>query len=300
MESALTDNFGRILPRKAKNVIKRLFNLKPVREVIDKTGLLKVQVYNFLMYRDIEIFGNIAIETHSICNRRCKNCPVTFYPRKKLEMPETIFHRIIDQLAERNYKGAIGLHWYNEPLLDKRLSHFISYADNKCPESWIYFASNGDLLDIKTFRMLIKSGLSHITITQYDRDLRLNLRTLIDNLNETEKKYITIFKFGEYICNRGGSLRELQLFKPQDLKCSRPDIQMVVNAEGKVILCCNDYFGEEIMGDAVNENVFDIWKKERFMKIRTELRRGNRKNIDICSKCDFVFEKYALPRKRTQ
>ena len=42
--------------------------------------------------------------------------------RPVTEMPDALFRRIIDQLAERGYQGEIALHFYNEPLLEKRLS----------------------------------------------------------------------------------------------------------------------------------------------------------------------------------
>lgn len=279
-----------------RTIVSRIEILKNIYRRIE---LLKFRIYNFINYRQLDIFRNILIETHSLCNRKCKYCPVKYYPRKEIQMPDAVFYGIIDQLAEKNYKGEIGFHFYDEPLLDKRLPQFIRYTYNKCPESYLYFASNGDLLDIKTFRMLINEGLSHIIITQYDIEVRCNLRTLLNALNETEKKYLTVFKFGKYISNRGGSLKELQISEPRRLKCIRPDFQMVVNAEGKVMLCCNDYFGQEIMGDVTEENIFSIWENSRFKNIRSELRRGNRKNIDICSKCDFLYERYGLPKKRS-
>jgi hypothetical protein len=36
-------------------------------------------------------------------------------------MPDALFRRIIDQLAERRYQGEIAFHFFNEPLLEKRL-----------------------------------------------------------------------------------------------------------------------------------------------------------------------------------
>lgn len=251
----------------------------------------KAQLRKLIMHKDPEVFGCIHIETHSLCNRKCRYCPVTYYPREKLEMPQEVFYKIIDQLAERNYKKMIGLYWYNEPMMDKRLPEFIRYARNKCPESHIFFASNGDLLDMDIFKKLIKAGLSRIYITQYDKEMAENLSKLLSGLDETDRKYIYITKL-RYVYNRTGALKELQIQKPLKLKCKRPFFEMRIDAEGKVLLCCNDYFRKEIMGDVTKENVFDIWTKSRFKEIRAELKKGNRRKIGICSRCDFPFEKY--------
>jgi radical SAM protein with 4Fe4S-binding SPASM domain len=279
-------------------VKKRLLRIPFIKNTNDNIKLLHFQVYNLIMYHKREVFSSICIETQSACNRRCWHCPVAYYPRKKVIMSEAVFHRIIDQLAERNYKGEIGLFWYNEPLLDKRLPQFIQYAHKKCPESYIYIASNGDLLDMDLFRTLIEAGLSYIHILYYDGDLKRHLRELLNSVDDSEKKHLHIAK-SSYICNRAGALKERQIQKSLKQKCSRSEYQITVNAEGKVLLCCMDYFEKETIGDITKENIFDIWIKDRFQKIRKELRKGNRQNIDICSKCDFVFEGYRmLPKKR--
>lgn len=257
-------------------------------DINNEIAFFLFQINNFITYGNNEVFRNICIETSSLCNRKCNYCPVAYYPRQKIDMPEIVFFRIINQLAEKKYRGMIGLHWYNEPLLDKRLFKFIEYARSRCPKSHIYFATNGDFLDINTFKALIKAGINHITISLHKEDFSDDLHKFLDSLDKKDKKYIHINPLG-YICNRAGALRELEILKPIKLKCRKPDLQMVVTAEGKVVLCCNDYFGKEVIGDATCENVFDIWSKSRFREIRKELRRGDRNNIDICSKCDIVY-----------
>lgn len=278
---------------------KKYLKLLIARDSLSVIELLKFQIYNFITYRNTVVFGNIGIETQSSCNRQCKNCPVAYYPRKMVKMPESMFKSIIDQLAEKNYKGEISLHWYNEPLLDRRLPQLIHYAHCKCPESYIYFASNGDLLDMETFKAVIGAGLRRIEIAEYGEGLSYDLREFLNSLDEVEKKFLHIFKLNNFY-NRAGALEELRIQKSLTLRCARPEFQMIVNAEGKVVLCCNDYFGKEIMGDVAKENIFDIWRKSRFKQIRAELRKGNRKNIDLCSQCDLGFDGYRLPKRRQQ
>lgn len=285
-------------------IIKKLSKIKflkgayyKVHPRFNQLGASVFRAYNLINYKNAQVFKDIVIETSSACNRRCRYCPVTYYPRNDLKMPEDTFYRVINQLAERHYRGEIYLNCYNEPLLDDRLPQFIKYASDKCPQSFIYLASNGDLLDLSAFKKLIQSGISLIVVTQYDKEMGKNLKELLSAMEESDKKYIEIHNGSDLnLCNRAGALKELQIEESIAYKCSRPDIQLIISAEGRAVLCCNDYFGEEVMGDVSKENVFDIWVKNRFRDIRRDLRRGKRKNIGICSRCDFPYGGYPLPR----
>jgi len=152
---------------------------------------------------------------------------------------------------------------------------------------------------MKIFKAAIKAGLNRIVIAEYIEGLSYNLREFLNSLDETDKQIFYIFKL-RHFKNRAGALKGLRIKKPLKRGCSRPYFQMVVNAEGKVVLCCNDYFGKEVMGDVSKENIFDIWRKQRFKQVRAELRKGNRKNIELCSQCDLGFAGYRLPKQRQQ
>jgi len=81
--------------------------LKISKNIFYEIELLKFQIYNFINYRNVEVFGNIGIETHTLCNRKCKHCPVAYYPRNKVKMSGPIFQRIIDQLAEKTIREKL-------------------------------------------------------------------------------------------------------------------------------------------------------------------------------------------------
>jgi len=86
-----------------------------------RAGHQAMLLRNLWFYGQADVFGNIGIETFSPCNRKCGFCPVGLGKREVDKMPEALFERIIDPLAARGYRGEIGLHFYNEPLLDPRL-----------------------------------------------------------------------------------------------------------------------------------------------------------------------------------
>lgn len=261
-----------------------------------------LHAYNLIRYRQSEVFASIVIETFSPCNRTCACCPVGYERRPVAKMSEGLFRKIIDQLAARRYAGEIALHFYNEPTLDDRLRDFIRYAHEKCPQSFIYFASNGDFMTIEKFRDYVRNGLSQVHLTQYDRQPGPTLKKFLESLTVEDRKHLA---FGVRLAedttrwsNRAGFLPVRTLHRPLNRRCSRPDRQLVINAEGKVAQCCCDYRTTGDLGDAATENVFDIWSSGKFKDIRAVLRKGDRGALELCRQRDWSDEVIKLPRRR--
>lgn len=270
------------------------------RRLISPVLLHALHILNLMRYGQTEVFTNIAIETYSPCNRKCNFCPVGHERRPVMKMPEELFQRIIDQLAERNYTGEIALHFYNEPTLDKRLGSFIRYAHERCPKSFIYFASNGHLLTLKKFRSYVRDGLSEVSLTQYDRDPAPPLRKFLELATNQDREHFSFRQVDENSLwsNRAGHVPGNGISSPIRQRCQRPEWQLVVNAAGKVAQCCCDYRPSAGLGDVASENVFEIWRGNQFRSIRAELRKGNRATLALCRYCDWPEEVFRLPRSR--
>lgn len=260
-----------------------------------------LHAYNLIHYGRSEVFANIVIETFSPCNRTCACCPVGYERRPVAKMSEQLFRRIIDQLARRRYRGEIALHFYNEPTLDDRLLDFIRYTHEKCPKSFVYFASNGDFMDIERFRDFVRNGLSHVHLTQYDPQPKPTLQRFLESLTNEDRRHVS---FGVRIAdevsrwsNRAGLVPSTRLPRSLDRRCTRPDRQLVINAEGRVAQCCCDYRPAGDLGDAATGNVFDIWRSQKFRMIRASLRNGNRSALELCRRCDWDDEVVKLPRR---
>jgi MoaA/NifB/PqqE/SkfB family radical SAM enzyme len=274
-----------------------------IRNVIaQRYELLRLYAYNLWHYGHPVVFSQIQIETYSPCNRKCSSCPVGIQKRPVTTMPDAVFRQIIDQLAERDYRGEIALHFYNEPLLDKRLMDFIGYAAEKCPRSHIYFATNGDYLEVSRFREMLHRGLSSVCISQYDKELSQNLRAFLSAVDDKDKEHfehhLRIIDEISVWGSRGGTIKKWRLDAPLEQRCARPEVQMIVDVTGKVPLCCCDYFGQERLGDVTRENIFQIWRSRRIREIRFALRKGHRKQIPLCSGCNWFEERIFLPRKK--
>ena len=60
---------------------------------------------------------------------------------------------------------------------------------------------------------------------------------------------------------------------------------MIIRPTGQISLCCNDALGQMTMGDLSKEKLVDIWKSEKYQKIRKDI-LISRQNIPLCKNCD--------------
>lgn len=67
--------------------------------------------------------------------------------------------------------------------------------------------------------------------------------------------------------------------------CTLPLYSLVVNANGKVSMCCNDWQQKIIVGDANKETMKEIWNKGEVIKFHILQLSKKRKSIPICSRC---------------
>jgi radical SAM protein with 4Fe4S-binding SPASM domain len=248
------------------------------------------------------LFECIEIETINRCNNTCSFCPVNVDadPRKLARMDETVFRKIIDELAELGYSDRIAFHSNNEPFLDKQLTARIAYARQRCPRAFLFFYTNGTALNLKRLVDTIDSGIDRIMINNYNDDLVLNenISRIVEEMNKPEySRYRSHFKIilrmkTAVLSNRGGSApnkvvdQDREYLQYGDLGCTRPFRQLVVRPTGEISLCCNDPLGKATLGDVRKQTLREIWSGPVYRALREELLREGRKNLDICNVCD--------------
>ena len=224
------------------------------------------------------IFSHIEIGTIDGCNRSCEVCPTTLNPRPNGLMGEGLFRKIIDELGEIGFRGKIHPHFYGEPLLDERLPEFIGYARTVLPKSQIVIWTNGDLLTKKLLEELVMKGVDRFIVSRYNENGQLS------ELGPAQRKRVRYKQFSDntYLFNRGG------LVKPRHVRqlgnCYYPSNVVVVDCQGNVVLCCNDYKSKYIFGNLKSERLMDVWDKNGYSEARENLRRGDF-NLEICRIC---------------
>jgi len=236
------------------------------------------------------MFYDVELEINSMCNRKCSYCPNVSAERPLGYMEESLFQRIMGDLAEMDFDGNVAYHFYGEPLLDKRLPDFVEYTARHVPNCRPIIYSNGDFLTLELFRHFIQRGLARFLITQHDNRMPPNLERIMNEATDPEKKHL-VFRFANSLNmnNRSGFVPTLSvLHNPLQVPCDWPLATMVITMNGDVVPCCNDYFETEVVGNVRTHSLCEVWCSERFERFRRALSRGDREASRLCVKCDYI------------
>jgi radical SAM protein with 4Fe4S-binding SPASM domain len=271
------------LPRIIKRVIWKIY---PYSKFLEH----RLKVKYLIKYGTCDFFNDINIELNTSCTRRCKYCPNSIFDRGLIKnerlMDEKVFKKIIDELSQIKFDGRISPHFFGEPLLDKRLVKFIKYMREKLPKTTILLITNGDLLTIKRYDDLIQAGVDLFRVTLYENDQREVIRDLSEWIkkNPDERMKIDFQKINIDVplYNRGGLVNPPKVnYSP---KCLQLDNPLVIDYNGSVVLCCNDYLSSVRMGNIHKMSLIEIWNSRFFEKTRNDLKNRIYK-LDICKRC---------------
>jgi radical SAM protein with 4Fe4S-binding SPASM domain len=94
------------------------------------------------------------------------------------------------------------------------------------------------------------------------------------------------------ISNRAGSIEikndffELKKL-PEPLKesCYYPMYKVLIDYNGDVLMCSNDWKKQQIMGNVKNSTISNIWNSEKFIEMRKKLIKKDRNHL-ACNVCD--------------
>lgn len=233
----------------------------------------------------------LSIEINSTCNRKCLWCPNSMNNRPKVFLEQKLLFKIIDDARKMHFQGAVKFNLFNEPLLDNRIISFIKYTRERLPFSFIYINTNGDILNLELWKNMRKEGLDYANISQYDKKINRNVQIIFDNIDWREKRHFNAYIFDpeknpQLVYNRAGlvhTTRKVNLFG----YCSRPFSELCVNYEGTGVLCCNDYYGQVVIGDVAKKSIQELWQSEILMHYRRELLKPDRTNLKLCNVCDW-------------
>lgn len=164
----------------------------------------------------------VYLQTLTACNGHCRYCPFddVYKDRPVKEMSFDIYRTILEWLKSQNYQNRIGYLLHYEPTMDSRLEEWRAYAREELPGVSLEVATNG-IIDLPTL------GL-------FDR---------IDCVPAGSLKNAT---------SRAGNCRATpettQGKRLIDPPCYVPSHTMPISANGDVLLCCQDWRHEAVVG----------------------------------------------------
>ena len=236
----------------------------------------------------------VELSLIDVCNRKCVFCPKAnedIAPDTYQSMTRNIIDKIHDQLLEINFTGTIALCGYGEPLLHKDIGYIVNKL-SKVTKVEIY--TNGDVLSPKKLQQLFFSNVSKVLVSMYDgpeqiekfEKMAREANVSKDTFILRDRWYDKYNDFGVKLTNRAGTINEgIQDQIDIHKKCYYPTYQFLIDWDGNVYLCPQDWQRRVSMGNMMQETIFKIWTGRILTKFRKDLLSGNRCNSP-CSKCN--------------
>lgn len=236
----------------------------------------------------------IEISPIDLCNRTCVFCPKAddkVAPNQKLFMPRMLFEKIASELKTMQFKGTVMLAGYGEPLYSPEILPMVR-AFSEVANTEV--TTNGDPLNIRFIQSLVEAGIGKIIISLYDGPHQIDhYRNLFSQAGVSEKFYILRDRwygpehdFGVKLTNRAGMLptgnqREVDTHQ----KCYYPHYSMMVDWNGDVFLCTQDWNRRIKSGNLALSTVLDVWCSPILKRYRNTLMAGSR-TLPPCNQCN--------------
>lgn len=235
----------------------------------------------------------IELSLIDTCNRACIFCPRSnslIAPNTNQQMENALIDKMVSDLREMNFKGTINLCGYGEPMLHKNINAIIKKLSSV---AMVELVTNGDVVNAKKLKELEESKISKILISMYDgphqiekfnkmvkeSKIKKNLVTLRDRWYSEDKD------FGLALSNRAGTVEIKNKSNFNPTKCFYPSYSIMIDWNGNVYLCPNDWQRRVAQGNMMQKGIFEIWTGSMITKYRKKLLEGKR-DISPCKECN--------------
>lgn len=242
------------------------------------------------------LFSWIEINLTELCNRKCGFCPRGdgSYPNQDLHMSIDLVESIGNELRDINFKGAVGLCGYGEPMLHNDIYEVL----RKLHGIDVEIVTNGDQLTLQIISELYEAGLTHLQISMYDGPHQIDMFESM--LNEAgvvnamyslkDRWYDETRDYELHLTNRAGTVdigpTKIKLNKP----CNYLAYSLMIDWNGDILLCPQDWHKKRKFGSLTSMSLVAAWLSSPVKKYRDQLISGNR-NCHPCNLCNTPGEK---------
>lgn len=246
-------------------------------------------------------------QSYSFCGMQGRECEIHY-------TEYFIYKHLVSMLKSAGFKGRIRLDLYGEPTLHPHILDIISYIKKELPACHItlftngfgvyagrhtiddYFRSGvGDIIfDVytNTVSMYEKSGVNthpNAVINCVGTPFFVKTKRVLINLPIEEQQGIKTRTFVNH-CGAGAPA----LLEPLQARCAHPFRDFTVNSWGEIMLCCNDFRGEYLVGNITEFATFDAaWNSPRLVSARKSLYHKDR-SFNPCCKCNSKSHRVGL------
>jgi radical SAM protein with 4Fe4S-binding SPASM domain len=144
------------------------------------------------------------------------------------------------------------------------------------------------ITNVKYFFSLKKTGKPHTVIKMVQTELNKN------QISQFIKEW-SIYDCKTHVSRLSSWSNQLETYSclstnsadfnsDERTPCADPWFKMIINHEGKVLLCCHDYKKTHVIGDLLKDDICDIWNSTYLLDIRQAHLNSNLDNT-ICKSC---------------
>ena len=246
-------------------------------------------------YNEIPLFSWVEISPIDACNRKCEFCPKADeenFPDTYNRMDLKLIEKLKKEFEIIGFDRTVVFAGYGEPLLNKNIYKMIEILSDVCQ---VEVTTNGDPLNEKVIRRLINSGISKIVVSLYDGPEQIDhYNNLFLKAEAPKKKFVLRDRwykiddgYGLMLTNRAGTLNFKNKNLPENIenKCFYTHYSMMIDWNGDVFLCTQDWNRKIKSGNISEDKLIDIWNSELLKKFRLNLSKGLRNNSP-CLNCN--------------
>ena len=262
-----------------------LSNIKRKEPILDRDP----QFYN-----EYPLPSWIELSLIDTCNRTCSFCPKSneqIAPNTHQKMERVLIEKLCLDLKKINFNGAFCLCGYGEPLLHK---DHIFIINELAKIGQVEIITNGDTINDEKLREIYSSNASRLLISLYDGSDQLKKFQEMIERNKIPKDFVILRDrwysdkkdFGVKLTNRVGTVSVGNQDKIQiNKKCYYTSYQLLIDWNGDVFLCPQDWQRRVTMGNIMQKSFFDIWNGKILNKFRTLHLKGDRSQSP-CNSCN--------------
>ncbi len=253
-------------------------------------------------YNNIPLPSWIELSLIDVCNRSCSFCPKSddsIAPNTYQKMQMILIDKLVNDLKKIDFQGSFCLCGYGEPMLHK---DYLKIANKLGSIGGVEIITNGDMINKKNLVEIYNSKTTRLLISMYDGPEQVSkFKSMIKECNIPEdfvilrdRWYSDKVDYGVKLTNRTGTIKignQPDIKDYKNRKCYYTAYQMLIDWNGDIFLCPQDWQRRITMGNIMQKDVFDIWKGPILSKFRRELLNGERKS-NPCNQCNADGEVY--------
>lgn len=254
----------------------------------------KIVDNDLVMHNNIPLPTWIELSLIDVCNRSCSFCPKSnssIAPNTYQKMSRLLINKLTSELKKIKFKGSVALCGYGEPLLHDDIIYITKKLSTAAS---VEIVTNGDVLNLNILQNLYKAKASRVLVSMYDgehqikkfKDIIKNSKVPDDFVILRDRWYDKDNNFGVKLTNRTGTIKiGNQLANNIHTTCFYPSYQFLIDWNGDIFLCPQDWQRRVTMGNMMQESIFQIWTGKIMSRYRKQLIQGKR-NLSPCNSCN--------------